>query len=149
MNGFKSRRTGFTLIEILLVITLLAFLGGVAVVAVQQVKKKADKDSTQLLVNNTASAIEMYEANMNKVPEDDDGLTALIERPDDEVDAEKWAGPYLKGAKIPVDSWGNELKYEEIDRDADDFGPAYKVFSYGPDGDEGTDDDISSYKEKD
>lgn len=149
MNSFKSRRKGFTLIEILLVIALLAFLGTVGVVALQQVRRKADRDSTQLLVNNTATAVEMYEVNMNKVPDDDDGLTALIEKPDDEVDAEKWAGPYLKGATIPIDSWGNELKYEKLDRDEDDYGPEFKIFSYGPDGDEGTDDDISSYKEKD
>ena len=77
------------------------------------------------------------------------GLTALIEKPDDEADAEKWAGPDLKDAVIPVESWGNELKYEKIDRDEDDYGPEFKVFSYGPDGDEGTDDDISSHKEKD
>ena len=149
MNSFRSRQKGFTLIEILLVITLLAFLGGVAVVAVQQVKKTADKKSTQLLVDQTAEAVGLYEITMGKVPEDDDGLTALIEKPDDEADAEKWAGPYLKGAKIPIDSWGNEVKYEKIDRDEDDYGPEFKIFSYGRDGDEGTDDDISSYKEKD
>ncbi len=148
MNSFRSRRKGFTLIEILLVIALLAFLGTVSVVSLQKVRRQADKDSTQLLVNNTASAVEMYQVHMNAVPEDDDGLTALIEKPDDESDAEKWAGPYLKPAQIPLDSWGNELKYEKIDRDEDDYGPEFKVFSYGPDGDEGTDDDIASHKEK-
>ena len=148
MKSFKSRRKGFTLIEVLLVIGILAVLSTVAVIGFTRIREKAIKDTTKLLVDETAKAVEHYALHMNKYPDTDDGLNALISRPDDDAEKEKWGGPYLQKG-IPVDPWGNELKYEKVDRDEDATGPGFKVFSYGPDGQEGTDDDIASYKEKD
>ena len=142
----RSRtRHAFTMVEILLVIGLLVFLGTVSVVAYNQIKANADKDSTRLLVNETVDAIDLYYIGMNSYPDSSEGLQALITKPSDEKLAERWAGPYLKNSQIPVDPWRNELKYERLDSSSEG-GPAFRVFSYGPDGQEGTDDDISSFK---
>lgn len=80
---------------------------------------------------------------MGRYPqEDDDGLMALVEEPDDEEEAAKWAGPYVD-AKDLKDSWGNDFIYEcpgEVNEDS------YDLSSAGPDGDEGTDDDITNWE---
>ena len=151
MEPNKKRRTGFTLIEVLLVIAILLVLGTVSVVAYTGIKKGADTKATKLLVDQTVDAVNLYHLAVNKYPENDTGLQALLTAPDDEAMAEKWrdgGGPFLKTGKIPVDPWGNELKYSLRETGGTtDVGPAFRVFSCGPDGTEGTDDDISSYTE--
>jgi len=148
MEPNKKRRMGFTLIEVLLVIAILLVLGTVSVVAYTRIKEGADKKATKLLVDQTVDAVNLYHLAVNRYPEDDQGLQALLTAPDDEALAEKWrdgGGPFLDTGKIPLDPWGTELKYAR--RDATEVGPAFRVFSCGPDGTEGTDDDISSYTE--
>ena len=145
------RRRAFTLFELMLVIGILLLLGGVSVVAYTRVKAGADKKTTKLMVDGTVEAVNLYHLAVNKYPTDDVGLGALITAPDDEKEAEKWregGGPFLKDGVIPVDPWGNELKYSLLQSTGTQTGPPFKVFSYGPDGQEGTDDDISSYQEK-
>ena len=66
-----------------------------------------------------------------------DGLMALIEKPDDEEEAKKWAGPYLKAESLK-DSWGNDYIYVYPGEYNED---GYDLSSAGPDGEEGTDDD--------
>jgi general secretion pathway protein G len=141
-------RAGFTLIEIMLAIALLVVLSTVAIVGITGIKSGADKDTATLLVNQTVDAIKLFNVHMNVYPDTDEGLQALVTRPTDAKVAEKWRGPYLADGKIPVDPWGNELKYEKFDlTGAAATGPAFRVFSYGPDAQEGTDDDISSVKD--
>jgi general secretion pathway protein G len=97
-----------------------------------------------IMVKSTADAVNLYRMDVGTVPDTSAGLQALITKPDNEKEADKWNGPYLKDGKIPLDPWNNELKYEKLDGET---GPGFKIFSYGPDGREGSDDDISSYKE--
>ena len=146
MKHSRAERMGFTLIEVLLVIAILVVLGTVSVVAYTGIRERAMKDASQAQVDQTAHAVKLYETALNKLPETDEGLNALITKPDDEKEAERWGKPFLENAKIPVDPWGNELKYETLDN-SDGTGPGFRIFSYGPDRQEGTDDDISSYKE--
>lgn len=156
MNSHRKTRTGrraaFTLIELMLVIGILLVLGTVSVTAYMRVKAGADKNATKLMVDQTANAVDLYYASLNKYPATDDGLKALITEPDDEKEKEKWidgGGPFLKDAQIPVDPWTNELKYtrQEATGSSVNVHP-YRVFSYGPDGQEGTDDDIANYEDK-
>ncbi len=148
MERCGKKRTAFTLIEIMLVIGLLVVLSTIAVIGISGIKSGADKDTATLLVNQIVDAIKMYQINMGIYPDNDEGLQTLITRPDDEKAAQKWRGPYLEGGKIPIDPWNNELKYERLEiAAAGTTRPPFRVFSYGPDGQEGTDDDISSYKE--
>ena len=144
------RRSAFTLIEVMLVIGILLVLGTVGVVGYQRIKQGTDKNSTKIMVDNTVHAVELYHLAVNAYPTSEEGLGALITAPDDEKLAEKWrdgGGPWLKDRAIPVDPWGSELKYERLTDSADATGPAFRIFSYGPDRQEGTDDDISSVKE--
>ena len=147
MKRFRANRNAFTLIEVLLVIAILVVLGTVSVVAYTGIRERAMTKLARIQVDDTANAVKHYQTEMNKLPESDDGFDALITKPEDEKEAEKWAKPFLENAKIPLDPWGNELKYEKLDT-TDDVGPGFRVYSLGPDRQEGTDDDISSYEEE-
>ncbi len=149
MKRSQARRSAFTLIEVLLVIAILVVLGTVSVVGYTRIKQGTDKKTAKLLIDSTADAVRLYQLAMNELPETDTGLTALFQAPDEDDAKEKWVdggGPFLKDSKIPIDSWQMELKYEKLD-DAEGTGPGFRVYSYGPDKAEGTDDDISSYTE--
>lgn len=141
----NTRRVGFTLMEILLVIAILVVLASVGVAVYTGIKARADEDATKLMVNELCDAINSYQMHMNEYPESgEEGLESLINKPDDEDLAKKWGGPYIK--KVPVDPWGEPLQYEKLDED--DNNP-YRVFSTGKDKEEGTDDDISSIEKED
>jgi general secretion pathway protein G len=142
----NTRRVGFTLMEILLVIAILVVLASVGVAVYSGIKAKADNDATSLMVDELCGAIDLYQTHMNEYPESgEEGLTAMMEKPDDEKLAAKWGGPYIK--KVPVDPWGEPLQYEKLDEE-DGTNP-YRVFSTGKDKEEGTDDDISNIENED
>lgn len=142
MKRTQSNRAAFTLIEVLLVIGILVVLGGVAVGVYSKVKSSSDKKATTILVSDVAAQVERYQIDMGSYPAEE-GLTLLIEKPEDEKLAEKWAGPYLKNGVVPTDPWGEAIKYEKLESQ-EGTGAPFKVFSTGPDREEGTDDDISN-----
>ena len=144
-------RRAFTLIELMLVIAILLVLATASVTGYMRVKAGADKKATKIMVDGAVDAVNLYQIALNKYPTSDEGLQALITVPDDEKEAQKWrdgGGPFLTDARIPVDPWDSELKYALREGTDSDLGPAFRIFSYGPDRQEGTDDDISSYEEK-
>ncbi len=151
MKRSRVKHRAFTLIEVLLVIAILVVLGTVSVVAYSRIKQGADKNATKLLIDQTVDAVALFQITMNKFPDSDQGLQALIDPPEEEKDLQKWTdggGPFLKDGRIPEDPWGNELKYELLEQTGTTAGPPFRISSYGPDGQEGGDDDISNYKEE-
>ena len=139
---------GFTLIEILLVIVIILMLAGALVVFVLPQQEGAEKNTTRLLLNNVATALDTYRLNLGRYPtEQEGGLNALLIKPtfENERMGEKWRGPYLKPGTRLEDPWGHKLQYEMVDRTLDEqkSGPPYKLFSIGPDGQPETDDDIA------
>ncbi len=148
MHKHKKATRAFTLIEVLLVIGILVVLAGVAVVVYTNVKPSADKKATLVKVNNTENAVGLFFQALNRYPTEDEGLSVLVKAPDDEDDAERWkegGGPWLD--EVPTDPWGEELQYEYIE--ATDGGVAsFRVYSLGPDKEEGTDDDIPQKEEE-
>jgi len=150
VNSSKTGRRGFTLIEVLLVILLLGMLATVAIVAIGGTREKARVDLTKVLVQQTVpNALDRYNNDIQHYPtEDEGGLEALRKKPsfgDDEKLGEKWAGPYL--TKEPKDVWGNALTYEVVE-DAEAGSPKYKLWSNGPNGQSGDDDDIKSIEDE-
>ncbi|MGC9453921.1 MAG: type II secretion system major pseudopilin GspG [Phycisphaerae bacterium] len=142
----NRRRKGFTLIELIIVVSVLAFLTGIAVVGYPAIRRGLDKDATKALIKQTESAVKFYHANLNRYPTTEEGFTVLIEKPEEEALAEKWSGPYLEDKQIPKDPWGNELKYERVEDE--DAGQQFRIWSVGPDGQDGTDDDIRPWSEE-
>lgn len=148
----RNRGTkGFTLIEVLMVIVIIGMLAGALVVWVIPARDKAKIDTTKILIQQVADSLERYNNDIGHYPsEDEGGLAALRTKPtfDNERLTSKWAGPYLK--KTPRDSWDNELTYEIVDNAAEEgLLVPFKLVSKGPDGEEGTDDDITNAEEED
>jgi general secretion pathway protein G len=147
---------GFTLIEILLVIVILLLLASALVVFLLPQQEGAEKNTTKLLLNQVATALDMYRLNLGRYPsEQDGGLNALSTKPNFENPrlGEKWQGPYLKAGMRLEDPWGHPLRYEVVDKslatDDTKSGPPYKLYSLGPDGQPDTEDDIKQMPEGD
>jgi general secretion pathway protein G len=148
-----SAVAGFTLIEILLVITIILMLAGALVVYVLPQQKGAEKNTTRLLLNQVQSALDTYRLNLGSYPsEEQGGLGALLVKPtyENEKLGDKWQGPYLKPGTKLEDAWGNKIRYELVDKtvQTDPGTPDYKLYSVGPDGIPDTDDDIKLFDDK-
>ena len=141
----KSRsRSAFTLLEVLMVVAIIGLLAAFVVPNLFSAREGATIDLTQALVDSGLNnALNLYKLHMGNFPgEDEDGLMALVEPPDDEELAKKWRGPYLKAEQLK-DSWGNDFIYA-FPGDVNEG--SYDLSSAGPDGDEGSDDDITNWK---
>lgn len=145
------RAAGFTLIEVLLVIVIILMLAGALAVYVLPQQAGAQVSTTRLLLKQVESALETYRLNIGTYPkEDQGGLDALLKKPNYENESLKnrWQGPYLKPGTKLEDAWSQKLKYELVDKaaaatgdDKEDAAP-YKLYSVGPDGQDGNEDDV-------
>ncbi|MCA9249077.1 MAG: type II secretion system major pseudopilin GspG, partial [Planctomycetales bacterium] len=131
------RRQAFTLMEVLLVLVILVVLGSMVGVFIRRAQKTADVNATKSQIGLFEQGLEMYQLEIKNYPTTQQGLVALRELPGDLANPDKWNGPYLK-KDVPRDAWDNEYQYELIDADT------YRIWSFGPDGQDGTDDDIES-----
>ncbi|MCK4624936.1 MAG: type II secretion system major pseudopilin GspG, partial [Phycisphaerae bacterium] len=142
-------RSGFTLIEVLLVMVILAMLAGVAIVMFSGTEEGAKIDTTKLKLTEIEKALGLYNMHVKHYPtEEEGGLEALRKKPSDEDAAKKWRGPYL--TEKPKDAWDKPFHYEPVDSEStENIGKPYKLWSEGPDKQSETDDDIRSWSEED
>ncbi len=136
----KPARKGFTLLEIVIAIALLAIIIGAVVTNVEGIFSSGQTSVAKMFVEETVKTpLMMYRINMGGYPTTEEGLTALVSAPDQ--GRERWKGPYVD--KMPEDPWGNPYKY----RYPGVKNPAgYDVWSMGPDKQDGTDDDIGNWQ---
>lgn len=140
----SPRRTGFTLIELLIVIAILLALGGIVLVSYINVQERADKNIQTVQFDSLDDALKRFRLDMKRWPSEDEGLAALWNREvlEEEDDMAKWGGPYLE-EPILEDAWGNELVYRfPGELRGESF---YDLISFGPDGEEDTEDDITNH----
>jgi general secretion pathway protein G len=140
----RSRRSsrplsGFTLIEVLLVLVILVILGSIAVPMFSGVGEQANLKAAKVQVQMLESAINTYKGTTLMTP---NSLDDLISAPADPKQAAKWAGPYLPANKDLVDPWGNAYKFNAKGTKS---GVGFDVYSLGPDGQDGSDDDIGNW----
>ena len=148
-SGNRSRR-GFTLLEVLLVIAILGMLATVGIVLLTGTREGAKIDITRTLVDVVSNTLETYSMHLEQYPtEEQGGLKALLEKPqfEDEKLAEKWRGPYLK--REPLDAWKRPLGYRLEEVNVGGMTRTVpRIWSNGPDGQEGTDDDIKNWSDE-
>lgn len=138
-NQTRRRHAGFTLIELLLVLAILVVLASMVVTMFSGTQDKALKDAAKGQVGIFKTAINMYKFHTRNFPED---LNGLITKPSEENIGERWAGPYLDTNKVPLDPWDHEYRFVAPGkRNAESF----DIWSVGPDGQDGTDDDIGNW----
>jgi general secretion pathway protein G len=102
----RSRR-GFTLVEMLLVLVILATLAAIVYPRVVGRSEQARITAAQTQIANFKTALDAYEVDNGKYPPGRNGLNDLIVQPRDAV---SWHGPYLES--IPKDPWGGDYFYE-------------------------------------
>lgn len=139
-----AKRRAFTLLEVLMVVVIIGILAALVVPNFFGAQQGAQIDTTRAQVKTGLNgALDLYRMHMNRYPSSDEGLMALTQPPDDEELAEKWRGPYVKDASNMKDAWGNEFIYVS----PGEFNEStYDLSSAGPDGQEGTEDDIANWE---
>ena len=131
-------RRGFTLIEIIVVVTIIAILAGIIAPRIMQNIGKAKESRAKSEASTIASLIKTYMMDMQMSRLDDDfDLEVLVLAPDDGGGPE---GPYLQKRGALVDPWGRPYEL----RIPGDINYDFDVVSLGDDGELGTDDDITN-----
>jgi general secretion pathway protein G len=136
----RRRRGGFTLIEVLLVLTILVIIGGLAVGIYIPYQEQANRDAAQTQIGLFKTPLAGYQMAIGSYPTTQQGLSALCICPADLANPTKWKGPYFE--EIPLDPWGNDYRYE-LSWDQNNR-QTYRIWSMGPDGIDGTEDDIDN-----
>ena len=135
MNGPQA---GFTLVELLLVLVILAMLAAIVVPKFSGRTEQAKLTAAKTQISNIETALDGYETDCGGYPQGSDGLRALLEKPGA---CDDWRGPYLKKA-ISADPWGHPYIYECPGKHDE---KSYDLMSAGPDGQAGTADDIANW----
>lgn len=137
----RRARSGFTLLEILIVLAIIGLLVGLAVSRFEGIFENSQTDSARLFVKQSMKIpLTSYRIHMGSYPSTEEGLQALITPPQSRSD--RWRGPYLESSKLPVDPWGEAYVYRYP---GTQNRASYDLFSKGPDRAEGTADDIGNW----
>lgn len=131
----------FTLIELLLVITIISVLAAVIVPRFFGRSREARVVAArQMIVGTFGVAIDMFEQDTGRYPTTEEGLLALVQDPQ----VNNWRGPYLKSVTVPEDPWGNPYRYA-YPSELTASRTLYDIVSPGPDGAFGNEDDVTNH----
>lgn len=125
------RRAAFTLLELLLVLSILVVIGGIVVVNISGAQSDANINATQAQLNSLKNNVVYYKLKMNSLPET---LDNLRDGPSDSAKKAKWVDSIIE--TVPVDAWGNKFDFSAK-------GNEFEIKSGGLDGQMNTEDDIS------
>ena len=120
---------GFTLVEILVVITIIGLIMALVGPRVLNYLAESKVKAARIQVESFASSLDLFYLDAGRYPSTSEGLGALAQRPGG---VETWNGPYLRTGAVPNDPWGHPYVY----RSPGEHG-AYDIVSYGADGQQG------------
>jgi len=139
MRSFSSR-SGFTLIELMIVVIIIAALAAMVTPRWFEQLDFANEQIARGDLKTIENQLSMYRLNNGVYPATADGLDALLTRP---VSASNWRGPYIE--KKPIDPWKRPYQYR-FPGTRNTAG--YDLFSLGKDGQEGGGDDVTNWDQK-
>jgi len=137
----NASEKGFTLIELLLVMVILTVLAAVVVPKFTKRSEQARITAARADISNIEVALDAFEIDNGRYPTTTEGLKWLVEEP---TSLSNWKGPYIKRG-VPKDPWTNEYIYRQPGRQNT---KGFDLYSYGPDGVDGGDDDIDNWSER-
>jgi general secretion pathway protein G len=121
---------GFTLIELMLVIIILGILAVYVAPKIMSRPGEARQVKARLDIQNIENALKLYKLDNGSYPSTEQGLQALVEKPETGTVPRKWkSGGYLEKGKVPKDPWGNDFVYLSPGLKGD-----FDLISYGLDG---------------
>jgi general secretion pathway protein G len=141
----RNRQRGFTLIEIMVVVVILAVLGALVVPNILGKVDTARVTAAKTDINSIKQALDLYRLDNFKYPTTEQGLQALVKQPADPTITNYPPHGYL--STLPKDPWGNPYIYTSPGSDGREF----EIMSYGRDGKpggEGPDADILSWTQE-
>ncbi|MCM8789015.1 MAG: type II secretion system protein GspG [Candidatus Omnitrophica bacterium] len=144
------KKTGFTLIEILVVLAIVAMIISISVPAAKKARNKAAIVRTKSIIASVEAALFMYQTDMGDYPGSTGSSTILIEALMGPVEDENWKGPYMRFKqsdidenKNIIDTWGEPILY--IYPQTEKNNVPFIIFSKGPDRKISTKDDIGNW----
>ncbi len=139
-SRLQKAELGFTLLEMLVVLGIIAMLAGLVGPQVMKQLGGAKSKTAKVQIEDLSATLDMYRLDVGRYPTTEQGLQALIEQPDD---AKRWNGPYLRKNKVPLDPWNAEYKYTSPgEKGRFDL---YSLGADGTEGGEGEDQDLASW----
>src|SRR4030065_2290181 len=107
-----KRQQGFTLIEIMVVVIILGLLAGLVLPRIMGSEEEAKIKTTGVQIRSLENALDGFKLHNGFYPTTDQGLEALIKKPETGRIPNKWQeGGYLKPARVPKDPWGGDYHY--------------------------------------
>jgi general secretion pathway protein G len=131
----RGKRGGFTLLELMVVLLILALLGTIAAPQVTKYLRKAKSQTAKIQVDALSAAVDSFHLDVGRFPSNDEGLKVLVDRPSDSA---KWDGPYIKKRDSLIDPWGHPYLYRFPGQHGE-----YDVYTLGSDNREGGEGDAA------
>src|SRR5580692_11633960 len=125
----RRGRDGFTLVEMLVVISIIGLIMALVGPRVLNYLSESKTKTAKIQIQSFASSLDLFFLDVGRFPSSAEGLGALVQRPGS---FSSWNGPYLKGTAVPADPWGHPYVYRAPGQHG-----AYDIISYGADGQEG------------
>lgn len=129
------RNRGFTLLELMVVLLILALLASIAAPRVTKYLRKAKSEAASIQVHALTAAVDSFQLDTGRFPTNEEGLKALVDRPNNTTN---WDGPYIVKRDSLIDPWGKPYLYKIPGRSAE-----YDVYTLGSDQKEGGEGDAA------
>jgi len=130
LQKLRRDNRGFTLIELMVVIIILGILAMWVAPKIMSRPEEAKQVKARLDIQNLETALKLYKLDNGMYPTTEQGLQALVEKPETGIVPKKWNdGGYLEKGRVPKDPWSNEFIYLSPGLQGD-----FDIISYGADG---------------
>jgi general secretion pathway protein G len=136
---FLPSSRGFTLMEMLVVLAIIALITGIVGPRIFGAADKASVQAAQTQVKMLRNSVESFRLEVGRYPTTQEGLNVLVKAPADPQAAARWRGPYLSENEVPLDPWKNPYQYAVPGAG----GQPFALYSFGSDGKRGGEGDAA------